>query len=67
MRIDGVVAAVEVKTRVGDDPANQLTAVKRRRMVQAASALRPRPDRIDLITVQLDRRGATIRWIPAVV
>ncbi len=67
MAVDGLVAAVEVKTRHGEDPADQVTAAKRRRMVAAAAALDPRPDRIDLVTVRLDDTGATVRWIRSVI
>ncbi len=61
--IGGRIVAVEVKTRVGEDPLSQLTRDKERSMWEAASRLRPRPMRIDVIAVRLDRGGATIRWI----
>jgi Holliday junction resolvase-like predicted endonuclease len=65
--IDGRLVAVEVKTRVGEDPLIQLTTEKERRMWEAAWRLRPRPSRIDVVAVRLDRSGITIRWIPGVV
>ena len=65
--IGGHVVAVEVKTRVREDPLIQLTGEKERRMWEAASRLSPRPSRIDLVAVRLDRDGATIRWLQGVV
>jgi Holliday junction resolvase-like predicted endonuclease len=63
----GVVVAVEVKTRVREDPLIQVTAEKERRMWEAASRLRPRPGRIDVVAVRFDGSGVTIRWVPGVV
>lgn len=63
MDIGGRIVAVEVKTRVGEDPLSQLTREKEQSMWEAASRLRPRPARIDVVAVRLDRRGATIRWM----
>jgi Holliday junction resolvase-like predicted endonuclease len=63
----GRVVAVEVKTRVGEDPLLQLTREKERRMWEAACRLRPRPARIDVVAVRLDRGGATVRWVQGVV
>lgn len=62
----GTVVAVEVKTRIGEDPMVQITADKQRRMRQAALLLRPRPLRIDVIAVRLDPSGAEIRRVRAV-
>ena len=67
MSVDGLVAAVEVKARIGDDPAAQITVGKEQRMRRAADALCPRPDRIDLVTVRFGAGGATIRWIRGVL
>ncbi|WKZ82592.1 MAG: YraN family protein [Acidimicrobiia bacterium] len=64
--LEGRLVAVEVKTRVGEDPIVQLTDQKRRRMRQAAARLRPTPERIDLVTVTLGPGGATISWVRAV-
>jgi Holliday junction resolvase-like predicted endonuclease len=63
----GAVVAVEVKTRIGEDPLIQVTAEKERRMWEAASRLRPRPERIDVVAVRFDGSGVTIRWVPGVV
>jgi Holliday junction resolvase-like predicted endonuclease len=63
---DGRVVAVEVKTRIGADPLVQMTREKRSRMREAASMARPRPSRIDLVTVMFDSSGATIRWVRAI-
>jgi len=67
VRVDGLVVAVEVKTRLGEDPADQVTVEKRRRMREAADGLDPRPERIDLVTVRLDDPGITVRWIRGVI
>jgi Holliday junction resolvase-like predicted endonuclease len=64
--VDGRFVAVEVKTRVGDDPMVQLTSGKRRRMVVAARSLQPRPARIDAVTVCLRHDGATVRWLKGI-
>ena len=65
--IGGRIVAVEVKTRVGEDPLIQLTRDKERSMWEAANRLRPRPGRIDVVAVRLDRAGATVHWIQDVV
>ncbi|MBI5156775.1 MAG: YraN family protein [Acidimicrobiia bacterium] len=65
--IGGRVVAVEVKSRIGEDPLIQLTSEKERRMREAAAAVRPRPWRIDVVAVRFDRSGITIRWVPGVV
>lgn len=62
----GRVVAVEVKTRVGEDPLIQVTADKERRMIAAARRLHPAPERIDVVTVRLDPGGAYIRWVPRI-
>jgi Holliday junction resolvase-like predicted endonuclease len=64
--VDGRLVAVEVKTRIGHDPIVQLTGAKRRRMVVAARSLRPRPSRIDAVTVCLRRGGAMVRWLKGI-
>lgn len=56
-----VLVAVEVKTRVGEDPVIGLTEAKRRRLRTAVSRLDPRPHRIDAVTVRFDTSGVTIR------
>ena len=65
--VDGSLVAVEVKTRIGGDPADQFTVAKQRAMQEAAGSLDPRPDRVDLVTVRFDRSGATVRWIRSVL
>jgi Holliday junction resolvase-like predicted endonuclease len=64
--VEGRLVAVEVKTRVGEDPLVQLTEEKRRRMRQAANRLDPPPARIDLVTVRVEPAGVTIRWLRGV-
>ena len=61
VRMDGRLVAVEVKTRVGVEPMRHLTDQKRDRMRRAAR--RAAADRIDVVTVMLDREGAAIRWV----
>lgn len=61
IREAGSIVAVEVKTRVGADPLIQITAAKERRMRQGAARLRPKPVRIDVVTVRLDSGGALVR------
>jgi putative endonuclease len=65
-RKDGVLVFVEVRTRRGDafgEAALSITPAKRQRMLNAATAylsVRSDPDqpaRIDVILVNLDRRG----------
>jgi Holliday junction resolvase-like predicted endonuclease len=63
MRIDGIVVAAEVKTRYGADPLLQMTEEKERRMLDAAGRVRPRPARIDVLSVEFGTSGATVRWI----
>ena len=60
---DGRVVAVEVKTRIGEDPLVQVTREKLSRMRDAAALVNPRPSRIDLVTVMFDSSGATMRWV----
>jgi hypothetical protein len=58
--------AVEVKTRIGSDPRDGYTPQKADRVWASAGRLRPRPRRVDLVTVTLSDAGADIRWIPGV-
>ena len=55
--------AVEVKTRIGEDPRLAMTMEKERRFMAAARALRPRPDRLDMVAVRFERDGVWIRWL----
>ena len=59
----GRIVAVEVKTRIGDDPMLSMTAEKERRLGEAVSRLRPRPHRLDVVAVRFDAGGASIRWL----
>ena len=59
--------AVEVKTRIGADPRAAYTDEKSRTFRDTVSLVRPRPQRLDLITVELGRWAVDIRWIPGVV
>lgn len=61
------MVAVEVKARVGEEPLIQLTERKAASMRAAAARLRPRPSRIDLVTVRLEPEGALVRWLRGVV
>ena len=60
------LVAVEVKTRIGDDPMLAFTADKERRFAAAAGALRPRPQRRDVVTVRLERDGVWVRWLKGI-
>jgi Holliday junction resolvase-like predicted endonuclease len=62
-RIDGRLVAVEVKTRRGVDPRVQMTDTKSERLRAAVSRLRPRPERVEVVAVLFDDRGATVRWV----
>ena len=64
VRFGSLLAAVEVKSRVGSDPAYELTAEKVARIRRAGSRIRPRPGRYDLVTVCVAPAGVTLRWIP---
>ena len=61
--LEGSLIAVEVKTRICVDPSIQLTTDKERRLRDAAGRLRPRPHRIDLVTVEIRPSGALVRWL----
>ena len=61
----GRVVVVEVKTSSnGDDPIEAVSDTKAVRVRRAADGYRLVVDRIDVITVEIDRRGVTIRWLP---
>ncbi len=58
--------AVEVKTVVvgsGIDPADHFDAAKVRHLRRAMRRSRPPIGRLDLITVELTGRGASVRWL----
>lgn len=58
----GVLAIVEVKTRRVGDPATRFDDDKVRALRRAVARMRPRPRRIDLVTVELGHGAATITW-----
>jgi hypothetical protein len=61
-----LLVAVEVKTLVGGDPAEEFTPAKAVRFRRAGQGLRPRPGRFDLVTVCVRRDGVGMRWLPGV-
>lgn len=64
--VDGIPVIVEVKTGTADtgiDPAQSFDDRKARALRRAGRRLDPPIDRIDLVTVRLDREGADVRWI----
>lgn len=66
VRVDGQLAAVEVKTGLGPGarPWENFDDDKNARICRAAGVLSIR--RIDLVTVELHHEGATVRWLPGV-
>ena len=62
----GLLVAVEVKTRLGGDPAEEFTPGKEARFRRAGRGLRPMPGRYDLVTVCARRGGVEVRWLPGV-
>ena len=66
VRLDGSLVAVEVKTRVGADPVEELTDLKIERLHRSGGRMTRRPDRYDLVTVRLTAVGAEVRWLPGV-
>ncbi|MEA2011044.1 MAG: YraN family protein [Actinomycetota bacterium] len=66
VRIDGRPVAVEVKTGLGPGtrPWENFDDEKNARIRRAAGVLSIR--RIDLIAVELNGFGATVRWLPGV-
>lgn len=61
-----LLVAVEVKTRLGADPAEAFTPVKAARFRRAGQGLEPKPGRYDLVTVCAGRGGVEVRWLPGV-
>jgi Holliday junction resolvase-like predicted endonuclease len=61
-----LLVAVEVKTLVGGDPAEEFTPAKAERFRRAGQGLRPVPGRFDLVTVSVHGRGVEVRWLPGV-
>ena len=66
MDLDGSRVAVEVKTRIGADPVEELTDLKVERLRRSGDRMARRPDRYDLVTVRLTTDGAEVRWLPGV-
>ncbi len=68
VRIDGEVAAVEVKTASAGacDPLESFTAAKEARVRRTAAALTPPVRRLDLVTVVVGPDGVAFRWLPRV-
>jgi Holliday junction resolvase-like predicted endonuclease len=66
VRWQGKLVAVEVKTRLGSDPRPSFTRDKARRVRATMRLLSPRPQRLDLVTVEAGQAGAGIRWVPGV-
>ncbi|NQV07758.1 YraN family protein [bacterium] len=64
--IDGRRVVVEVKTRIGAAAADEFSPEQARRLRRAATSLRPRVDRCDLIAVRIGATGATLSWRRAV-
>lgn len=56
------IALVEVKTRMRGDPVTRFDDEKIRALRRAARRMQPRPRRIDLVTVEMGERAATIVW-----
>lgn len=61
-----LLVAVEVKTLLGRDPAEEFTPAKAARFRRAGQGLRNPPGRFDLITVCVRRQGVGLRWLPGV-
>ena len=60
--VAGVRVAVEVKTRVGADPAGEFTPDQAFRLRRAARALDPPATRCDLIAIIAGDTGVTLDW-----
>ena len=62
------VVAVEVKTLLSDaaastDPLRSYTSAKADQVHRLARALRPRPQRIDVVAVVASPGGVALRWV----
>ncbi len=67
VRFDRQLAAVEVKTRLGEagmDPAEAFTPEKAAQVRRLAANLRPPAYRVDLVAVTVGREGVAVRWVP---
>lgn len=66
VEVAGVLVAVEVKTRIGADPVEEMTDLKAERLRRSGLRMAPRPHRYDLVAVRLNTDGAQVRWLPAI-
>ena len=58
--------AVEVKTRIGADPVEELTDLKAEAVLRSGRRMARPPQRYDLVAVRLTSSGVEVRWLPAV-
>lgn len=63
VRDGDALVLVEVKTRSVGDPSSRFDEDKIDALRRAVTRLQPRPDRIDLVTVEMGRGAATVRWV----
>lgn len=56
--------AVEVKTRRVGDPLEAFTPEKASLVRRAARGLSPPVYRVDLVTIEINRHGILLRWVP---
>ncbi|MCJ7726075.1 MAG: YraN family protein [Acidimicrobiia bacterium] len=66
VELAGTLVAVEVKTRVGADPVEEMTDLKAERIRRSGLRMTRHPDRYDLVAVRLTPAGAEVRWLPSV-
>lgn len=65
--VDGdALVIVEVKTRSSGDPGSRFDERKVDALLRAQARMEPRPDRIDLVTVELGARTASVRWLKGI-
>jgi Holliday junction resolvase-like predicted endonuclease len=67
-RFGSTVVAVEVKTLIvdramGTGPLRSFTPSKAEQVRWLARALRPRPQRVDVVAVVAHRDGVDVRWV----
>ena len=67
-RFGPTVVAVEVKTLIADlsmsaGPLRSFTPSKAEQVRRLARALRPRPQRVDVVAVVAHRDGVDVRWV----
>jgi Holliday junction resolvase-like predicted endonuclease len=66
VRFGSALVAVEVKTRIGGDPLDQLTDEKERRLWESVRALGG-VSRVDVVGVRLRTGGASVRWLQGIL